>query len=208
MASDSINEIVNPKAIEDLENLGIELKSLKKDFEELIGSMEQMSLKLGKLRDLYRDLTDEERENAETGGVLREAINRLDEEMKGLDKTIGNNQRNVGNYEVALASLGVQSNSVGGKLLQMGKKAQETGVSFGTVLVNSLKSVGKAMLALLANPFMLALAGVSIIIAVDYTHEFPNDITFIKLEISSIGVLIADILPEYVHINDDLKYNV
>ena len=45
-------------------------------------------------------------------------------------------------------------------------------------------------------------------IAVDYTHEFPNDITFIKVEISNIGVLIADILPEYVHVNDDLKYNV
>lgn len=66
------------------------------------GSMDELNARLGKMRDTYRSLTEEERENADIGGVLSAAINALDEKLKGLDKSIGNNQRNVGNYDILL----------------------------------------------------------------------------------------------------------
>lgn len=65
-------------------------------------TMDEMNALLGKMRDTYRSLSEEERENAEIGGAMAQAINILDERLKGLDKSIGNNQRNVGNYDILL----------------------------------------------------------------------------------------------------------
>lgn len=61
-----------------------------------------MNARLVALRNAYKSLTEEQRDNADIGGTMREAINNLDERLKAIDKSIGNNQRNVGNYEVIL----------------------------------------------------------------------------------------------------------
>ena len=89
-----------------------ELSKSKSDLKVLVaeqksaeGSMDQMNARLGYLRDTYRKLSQAERENADTGGVLLGAINELDDSLKMLDKQIGNNQRNVGNYEIGNRSL-------------------------------------------------------------------------------------------------------
>ena len=72
--------------------------------------------------------------------------------------SIGNTYVNVGNYQAAMeGALAKQSPMIAG-LLNMSKAAKETGQSFGTTMVNSLKSVGQAMLKLLANPLVAALA--------------------------------------------------
>lgn len=65
-------------------------------------SYRQMNAQLVMLRNAYKSLTEEERNNVDIGGQMREAINNLDERLKAIDKSIGNNQRNVGNYEVIL----------------------------------------------------------------------------------------------------------
>lgn len=65
-------------------------------------SYRQMNAQLVMLRNAYKSLTEEERNNVDIGGQMREAINNLDERLKAIDKSIGSNQRNVGNYEVIL----------------------------------------------------------------------------------------------------------
>lgn len=65
-------------------------------------SYRQMNAQLVMLRNAYKSLTEEQRDNADIGGAMREAINNLDERLKAIDKSIGSNQRNVGNYEVIL----------------------------------------------------------------------------------------------------------
>lgn len=65
-------------------------------------SYRQMNAQLVMLRNAYKSLTEEERNNVDIGGKMREAINNLDERLKAIDKSIGSNQRNVGNYEVIL----------------------------------------------------------------------------------------------------------
>lgn len=69
------------------------------------GSMTELSLKLGKAKKQYRDLTEAERNNAKIGGKLLKSIQKQDGAIKKLDSTIGNHQRNVGNYERALNKL-------------------------------------------------------------------------------------------------------
>ena len=67
-------------------------------------SMKGMSVRLLQLKDLYSQFTETER-NSEFGQTISQGINELDEKLKGLDKSIGDNQRSVGEYEVAGKSL-------------------------------------------------------------------------------------------------------
>ena len=60
-------------------------------------SMNGLSQSLSRMRIAYRELTEEER-NSPFGKELRASINQADAKIKELDATIGNHQRNVGNY--------------------------------------------------------------------------------------------------------------
>ena len=88
----------------DLSEQRRQLKWIEKDLKAADGSYESLNAQLGQLRAVWKGLSEAERENADVGGVIQAEINRLDEILKGLDKSIGNNQRNVGNYEIASKS--------------------------------------------------------------------------------------------------------
>lgn len=66
------------------------------------GSMTALGIELGRNRKRYRDLSAAQRANANVGGKLLTTIRQQDTEIKKLDASIGNNQRSVGNYGVAL----------------------------------------------------------------------------------------------------------
>jgi hypothetical protein len=60
-------------------------------------SMNGLSQSLSRMRIAYRELTEEER-NSPFGKELLTSINQADAKIKELDATIGNHQRNVGDY--------------------------------------------------------------------------------------------------------------
>lgn len=91
-----------------LSESAIQLKTMSKEQQSVEASYDQLNARLGLLNNSYRQLSEEERNNADIGGVMLNSINQLDEELKGLDKTMGNSHRNVGNYEVAGKSLRTQ----------------------------------------------------------------------------------------------------
>ena len=80
-----------------ISDLGIAMRSSIKMQMSAQGSMDEMSQSLGRMRHAYRQLTEEER-NSEYGLKLIEQIKSTDAEIKKLDASIGNHQRNVGNY--------------------------------------------------------------------------------------------------------------
>lgn len=61
------------------------------------GSMKEMAQSLSKARIAYRNLTEEER-NSPFGQELLKSIQKTDSKIKEFDASIGNHQRNVGNY--------------------------------------------------------------------------------------------------------------
>lgn len=67
-------------------------------------SIYQLSAQLADLKNQYRGLTKAQRESAE-GNELLSNIQSLDKEIKGLDASLGDHQRNVGNYVSALTGL-------------------------------------------------------------------------------------------------------
>lgn len=66
------------------------------------GSMVALNVELAKNRQRYRELSAAQRANANVGGKLLTTIKQQDTNLKKLDASIGNNQRSVGNYGIAL----------------------------------------------------------------------------------------------------------
>ena len=77
-------------------------------------SMNGLSQSLSRMKMTYRELTEEERKSS-FGKKLLESINQADTKMKELDATIGNHQRNVGNY-------GKQWNGLSMSIQQLGRE--------------------------------------------------------------------------------------
>lgn len=75
------------------------------------GSYNQLATELNNLRQQYRNLSEEERQSAE-GDELLQKIGTLDTELKDIDASMGQYQRNVGNYSSAFNALGGQLTSL------------------------------------------------------------------------------------------------
>ncbi len=78
-------------------------------------SMNGLSQSLSRMRIAYRELTEEER-NSPIGKELLASINQADAKIKELDATIGNHQRNVGNYGKQWNGLSMSIQQVGREL--------------------------------------------------------------------------------------------
>lgn len=75
-------------------------------------SMDALGQSLSRMRITYRGLTEEER-NSSFGKELLASINQADSKIKALDATIGNHQRNVGNYKQKWDGLGMSIQQIG-----------------------------------------------------------------------------------------------
>ena len=78
-------------------------------------SMNGLSQSLSRMRIAYRELTEEER-NSPFGKELLASIQQADAKIKELDTTIGNHQRNVGNYGKQWNGLSMSIQQVGREL--------------------------------------------------------------------------------------------
>lgn len=81
------------------------LKAEEKMFQSVSGSINEMSANLEKMRLIYRNLSDSER-NSSFGTGLLQNIQQVDARVKSLDASIGNHQRSVGHYAMAWDGLG------------------------------------------------------------------------------------------------------
>ena len=78
-------------------------------------SMNALSQSLARMRMTYRGLTEEER-NSPFGKELLSSIQQADAKIKQLDATIGNHQRNVGNYASGWNGLNMSIQQIGREL--------------------------------------------------------------------------------------------
>lgn len=114
------------------------------------GSYVEMSQTLGQLRNAYRQLSKEQRDGA-VGTEMLGQIKTLDAELKDVDASMGNFQRNVGGYEEALKQvLPPQA----GLIVDLGKLSVEGGgiPSLFTGMKNSIVGMTKAAIAFIATP--------------------------------------------------------
>ena len=96
------------KATQD--NLRREQRGLRTDFvasgRSGAGAYRELSAQLIKTRNQYKDLAAAGKENTKEAKELLVVVGQLDGRLKKIDKTVGQHQRNVGNYSSALSGLG------------------------------------------------------------------------------------------------------
>lgn len=82
---------------QEISQTNIEMRNQIKENQADKDSMDEMAQTLGLMRKMYRSLNEEGRES-DAGTQLLDQIQKLDEALKLADASMGNYQRNVGNY--------------------------------------------------------------------------------------------------------------
>lgn len=112
---------------------------------EQIKGQEKLKAQLSVLTAQYNKLTTEEQKNTDEGKRLQKQILDITEELKANEKAVGNNRRNVGNYEGALKGLAGQVNVLGvniGNLVGQLETFKQGAVASGAAMKASATSTG------------------------------------------------------------------
>lgn len=143
-------------------NLTAAVQTSRKTNAEYSDSLDGMRAKLNDMQKAYATLTKAQRESAEGQEFLR-AIAEQDKAVKGLEQSIGDARRNVGDYEGAIK----RAFPAIGNFSDLTTKATETFEALGKGGANAMKSlvVGlgnatKAALKFIATPIGAVLAAV------------------------------------------------
>jgi len=128
-----------------------------KQNEIMKGSIKELSAALSQNKLIYQQLSEEEREKANVGGKLLEIIQKQDKKYKELQKSIGNNQVDVGNYRQAIldamganSDLGASLNSLTNGLttlkdkLALVKAPFENYVKYGKLSAPTMEQMSNA----------------------------------------------------------------
>ena len=97
------------KTLEEIANAQTKLTEVQNDSKNAMnyaeGSYKALNQELVKLRNEYRNLSEEQRNSTSIGGAMLNRIQELDSQLKSIDADMGNFQRNVGHYQLALEVL-------------------------------------------------------------------------------------------------------
>ena len=97
------------KTLEEIANAQTKLTEVQNDSKNAMnyaeGSYKALNQELVKLRNEYRNLSEEQRNSTSIGGAMLNRIQELDSQLKAIDADMGNFQRNVGHYQLALEVL-------------------------------------------------------------------------------------------------------
>lgn len=143
-------------------NLTAAVQTSKKTNADYADSLDGMRAKLNDMQKAYATLTKAQRESAEGKEFLR-AIAEQDKAVKGLEQSIGDARRNVGDYEGAIK----RAFPAIGNFSDLTTKATETFEALGKGSENAMKSLvsglgnaTKAALKFIATPIGAVLAAV------------------------------------------------
>ncbi|WP_270438282.1 phage tail tape measure protein [Bacteroides bouchesdurhonensis] len=132
-----------------------------------VGSYDEMSHSLELMKRAYKQMNDAEKSGS-NGRILASEIQKADKELKEISASMGEFQRNVGNYTGALNNeyapaiknaLGL-NNTFADSLLKL-SEAGEAGGGFFENLSTKTKAFGNTLLTLLKNPVFLSIAGIA-----------------------------------------------
>ena len=92
------------------------IKETAKDELGLVSAYQKESKTLNDMRKQYKDLALSQKESTKEGKELLANITKLDSKLKAVDATVGQHQRNVGNYAQSLGGLKTGLLEIGGAL--------------------------------------------------------------------------------------------
>lgn len=156
---------------------------------EQVGSLKSLSAQLANATNAYKELSRTERESAK-GKEMKAHIDSITNELKGAEEEIGLFQRNVGNYQSALANAAAGGNSFAQSILQ---QAMSAGTAQGAfqALGTQVAAFGKTLLGLLANPIVATIAAIVAVVvlltkAFQRNEENGNKLSVVISKISGV----------------------
>lgn len=148
------------------QELGYEMRTLQKEVQNNVreqrsqeGSLKRLRAELSQATKRYDEMSRAERNSAK-GVELKNHITAITKELKGAEAETERFYRNVGNYENALKNALGLNNSFATSLMNMASGGEGIKGMFAG-MTQAAGAFGKALLALAANPVVLALAGVA-----------------------------------------------
>ncbi len=140
-----------------------------------VGTLESKRAVLARLQNEYAKLNTETEDGARAEKIYREEIQKLTEDVKEQEKSIGDTRRNVGNYEEAI------QNAVG-SMIPFGNQLTGIAASGGGVkgalmaITTGIQGAARAAMAFIATGIGAAIAGLAAIGAAtkawfDYNNE-------------------------------------
>ena len=109
------------------------------------GAYQKLSLEYAVASQKAKDMAVVYGVNSEQAKKATDAASKMDKQLKDVDKSVGQNQRNVGNYSSALEGMGQSFSSLPGPLGNVG---------------GAVGQVSTALKALLANPVVMVIAAI------------------------------------------------
>ena len=140
-----------------------------------VGTLESKRSVLARLKNEYAKLNTETEDGARAEKIYREEIQKLTEDVKEQEKSIGDTRRNVGNYEDAIKD-------AVGSMIPFGGQLQEIAASGGGVkgalsmITTGIQGATRAAIAFIATPIGAAITALAAIGAAtkawfDYNNE-------------------------------------
>lgn len=111
---------------------------------------QKQSRTLNELRNSYKNLELAGRSQGKVGRGLLQVVQEQDAKLKGLDATVGQHQRNVGHYDLALGKLGKGIKAAAGLVGELGQafgintEAMESLIRIGSAVSKTLKEIHHA----------------------------------------------------------------
>jgi hypothetical protein len=168
-------------------------------------SFNQQAQRLGQLRTAYRSLSEEERNSIEVGQKLLKNIKALDKQVKENDASIGNFQRNVGNYNGGIKDA-IKNTGLFDSVLN--KVAEAQGV-YAAAQQATTVAVGKSTGALKLFKIALISTGLgaivvalgSVVAALASSEEGTNKINKV---LKALGVVVGNLVDVFAGFGDTI----
>ena len=185
--------------------LGFTIKAQIKEGQAASTSFEQQAQRLGQLRTAYRKLNEEQRNNEEVGGSLLKSIKVLDKQVKENDASIGNFQRNVGNYTGGIKKAAEQTGLFDGILRKVAQAqgifaASQTAISVATgKTTGALKIFRLALISTGIGAIVVAVG--SLIAALLSSEEGFNKI---NKGLKAVGIVVGNVSDVFAALGDQI----
>jgi hypothetical protein len=157
----------------------------KKQIADENNAYKRQSAELNNLRNSYKNLAAQGRENSKVARGLLQEITKLDAKLKGIDATVGQHQRKVGQYENALKGLRGTMSSVTGVAAKLG-----VALSAGMILRDSVNIVIDFEQA---NANLASVLGITI----DQTEKLQEQQMLLGGSTSFTAAQVAELQTEY-----------
>lgn len=141
------------------------VQSVTKTTKDETGAYQKLSLEYSVASQKAKDMAVVHGVNSEQAKKATAAAQAMDKQLKEVDKSVGQNQRNVGNYSSALDGLG---GNFMGNLSKINEFTMANGGLAGSFQAGgqAVAGMGKQLLGLLANPIVAMIAAIAAVIMV------------------------------------------